>query len=90
MYLGNVCEDEEKIKRSDNKTDGKKYIIELYDQVRKIFITPSPIPDMDYVQTYDKSDESEEDYESSNKQPDTTDMPDLESEESAAQRSNQR
>ena len=45
---------------------------------------------MDYVPTYDKSDEDKEDYDSSNKQPDTTNMPELESEESAAQRKNQR
>ena len=64
------------------------FMIEVYDQVRKIFTTSSPIPDMDYVPTYDKSDKDKEDYDSSNKQPDTTNMP--ESEESAAQRRNQR
>ena len=46
----------------------------------------SPVPDMDYVPTYNKSDEDEEDHESTNKQPDTTDMSDLESEEFAKQR----
>ena len=66
------------------------FMIEVYDQVRKMFTTPSPILDMDYVPTYDKSDEDKEDYDSSNKQPDTTNTPELENEESAAQRRNQR
>ena len=65
-------------------------MIDLYDHVRKIFIAPSSVPDMDYVPTYDQSDEDEEVYESPNKQPDTTNMSELESEESAAQRGNQR
>ena len=37
----------------------------------------------------DEDDEDEEDNEPANKQPDTTDMPDLETEESAAQRRKQ-
>ena len=45
---------------------------------------------MGYVTTYDKSDEDEEDYESTNKQPGTTDMSDLESEEFAKQRKKQK
>ena len=53
-------------------------MIEVYDQVRKIFISPSPVPDMGYVPTYDKSDD-----EADNKQPDTTNMSELETEESA-------
>ena len=53
MYLNNVYGDEEKMRKSDNKTDGKKDMIEVYDQVRKIFIAPSP-PDTDYVPTYEK------------------------------------
>ena len=52
---------------SDNKTDRKKDMIEVYDQLIKIFITPSPVRDMDYVPIYDKSDEDEENYESTNK-----------------------
>ena len=32
-------------------------MIDLYDGVRKFFITLSPVPDMDYVSTYDKSDD---------------------------------
>ena len=52
-------------------------MIEIYDQVRKIFIIPSPVLDMDYVPTYDKSDDEETD---------TTDMPDLETEKSVTQR----
>ena len=38
-------------------------MIEIYDQVRKTFITPR-IPDMDYVPTYDKS-ESESEFDES-------------------------
>ena len=54
-----------------------KYMIEVYDQVRKAFITPRVV-DMDYVPTFDESDDKTGD-----KQPDTTEMPDLECEESA-------
>ena len=54
MYLNNVYGDEEKIRKSDNKIDYRKDMIEVYDQVRKIFIVPSTIPDMNYVPTYDK------------------------------------
>ena len=90
MYLDNVYGDEQKIRKSDNRTDCKKGTIEVYDQVKKIFITPSPVSDMGYVTTYDKSDEDEEDYESTNKQPGTTDMSDLESEEFAKQRKKQK
>ena len=54
--------------------------VDLYDGVRKFFITLSPVPDMDYVLTNDKSDD-----ESNNEQPDTTDTSDLGSEESAEQ-----
>ena len=54
MYLNNVYGDEEKIRKSDNKIDYRKDMIEVYDQVRKIFIAPSTIPDMNYVPTYDK------------------------------------
>ena len=50
-------------------------MIEVYDQARKIFITPSPVPDMDCVPTYDKSDD-----ETGDEQRDTIDMSDLESE----------
>ena len=85
MYLGNAYEDEQKIRKSDNKTDRKKDMIEVYDQVKKVFITPSSLSDMDYVPTYDKSDEDEEDYKSPNKQRESTDMSDLESEEFAKQ-----
>ena len=59
-------------------------MIDLYDKVRKIFITPSPVPDMKYVPNYDKLDD-----EANNEQSDTTNMPDLESEESAEQKRNQ-
>ena len=62
MYLNNVYGDEEKIRMSDNKTDHKKHMVEVYDQVRRIFITTSPIPDMDYVPTYDKSNGDEKYY----------------------------
>ena len=55
-------------------------MIDLYDQVRKIFITLSPILDMDYVPTYDESDD-----EIGDEQIDTTDMPDFKNEESAEQ-----
>ena len=41
---------------------------------------------MDYPPTYDKSDKDEEDYKSTNKQPDTTNTPELASEESVAQK----
>ena len=58
-------------------------MIDIYDHVRKILITPSPIPDMNYVPNYDKSDD-----EANNEQSDTTNMTDLESEECAEQRRN--
>ena len=48
----------------------------------KLFIIP--IPDMNYVPNYDKPDG-----EANNEHSDTTNMPDLESEESAEQRRNQ-
>ena len=51
-------------------------MIEVYDQVRKIFIIPRSIPNI-YVPTYNKSDDDEK--------PDTTNMSDLETEESAAE-----
>ena len=90
MYLDKFYGDEEKIRKSDNKTDRKKDMIEIHDQVRNIFIPPSPVSGVDYVPTYDKSHEDEEDYESTNKQPDTTDMSDLESEELTKQRKKQK
>ena len=89
MYLNNVYGDEGKRRKSDNKADRKKDMIEVYDQVRKIFITPSPIPDMDYVPTYDKSNEDEKYYELTDEQPDTTNVSDLEGEESAEERKTQ-
>ena len=46
---------------------------DVYDQVRKIFITPS------FDETDDKTDDE------TDEQPDTTNMPELESEESAEQ-----
>ena len=57
MYLNNLYGDEEKIRKSGNKTDRKKDMIEVYDQVKKKIITPAPIPDVDYVPSYDKSNE---------------------------------
>ena len=54
-----------------------KDMIEVYDQVRKAFITPAVV-DMDYVPTFDESNDKTGD-----EHPDTTEMPDLESEESA-------
>ena len=77
LYLDNVYGDEQKIRRLDNQTDRNKYMIEVYDQVKKEFITPTVV-DMDYVPTYDKSDN-----EVDNEQPDTTNVSDLESGESA-------
>ena len=86
MYLNNVYGDEEKLRKSDNRTDHRKDMIEVYDQVRKFFITPSPIPDMDYVPTSDKSNEDEKDYELTLEQPDTTNVSDLQGTESAEER----
>ena len=86
MYLNNVYGDEEKIKMSDNKTDHEKDMVEVYDQVRRIFITPSTMPDMDYVPIwimYEKY------YELTDEQPDTTNVSDLEGEESAEGRKKQ-
>ena len=65
-----------KIKRLDNQTNRNKDMIEVYDQVRKTFITPA-VFDMDYVAIYDESDDNTDD-----EQLDTTDIPDLKSEES--------
>ena len=76
-YGDTVYKDEKVVRKSDNKTNRKDYMVEVYDQVRKMFIVPSPVLDMDYVVTYDRSDDEEID---------TTDMPDLETEESAAKR----
>ena len=59
-----------KKKKLDNQTDHNKDMIEVYDQVRKIFITPTVV-DMDYVLTYDESDD-----EADNEQLDTRDIPD--------------
>ena len=77
MYLNNGYTDEQKIRKSDNVTDRKKDMLEVYDQVRKIFVTFRSIHDMDYVPTYDKSDDDEK--------TDTRDMSGLETEESAAE-----
>ena len=52
-------------------------MIEVYDQVRKIFITRI-VTDVNYVPTYDESDDKTGD-----EQSDTTDMSDLEDETSA-------
>ena len=82
MYSNNVHGDEQNIRRSNNKTDRKKDMIQIYDQARRIFIVPS-VPDMNYVQTYDKADDNADKDESANEQQDTT-----ESEESAEQRRN--
>ena len=46
FYLDNFYGDEKKIKRLDNQKDHNKDMIEVYDQVRKIFITPTVV-DMD-------------------------------------------
>ena len=78
IYLDNFHGDEQKIRRLDNQTDSNKDMIEVYDQVRKIFITPAVV-EMNYVPAYDESDGKTGD-----EQPDTTDMPDSESEESVA------
>ena len=77
FYLDNVYGDEQTIKRLDNQTDCNKELIEVYDQVRKFFIPPTVV-DMNYVPTYDESDDKTGD-----EQLDTTDISDLESEESA-------
>ena len=60
---------------SDNKTDHKKDMIEIYDQARRIFIVPSET-DNNYVPSRDKSDHKADEDESTNKQLDITDMPD--------------
>ena len=73
-----------KIKKADNKRNHKKHTIDLYDQVRKIFIALSPISDIDYVPTYDKSDESPYEY------IDTTNIAELKSDESVEQRKKQK
>ena len=58
-------------------------MIVVCDQVRQTFIPPT-VGDMNYVPTYDESDDKTGD-----EQLDTTDMPDLEGEESAEKRRNQ-
>ena len=84
MYINNAYKGEQKISRLDNKTNCNKDMIDIYDQVRKIFIVPSEL-DVKYVPTYDKSHDKAD-----NEQPDTTDMPKLESDESAKQRRKQK
>ena len=89
-YKSAVYEDDQKIKKLDNKTDRNKDMINLYDQVRKFFITPSPIPDMDYVLTCDESDDKTDEIDTDDEKFYTRketprDMPDLESEDSGAQ-----
>ena len=42
-----------RIRNLNNRPDFNKGMINLYDQVRKILITPRVV-DMDYVPTYDK------------------------------------
>ena len=84
MYINNVYEGEQKIGRLDSKTNRNKDMIDIYDQVSKIFIVPSE-PDMNYVPTYDKSDDKTD-----NEQPNTTNMSELEIDESAEERRNQK
>ena len=84
MYINNVYKGEQKIRRLDSKTNRNKDITDIYNQVRKLFIVPSE-PDMNYVPTYDKSND-----EADNEQPDTTNMPELESDEYAEQRRNKK
>ena len=84
MYSNNVYVNQQRIRMSDNKTDHKKDMIEVYDQARRIFIVPSE-PDMNYVPNRGKSDGEADEDKSANKQLDTTDMPDSENEESAEQ-----
>ena len=83
-YINNIYGDEKKVRKAYNKPNRIKDMRDPHDKVTKIFITPYPIPDMDYVPNYDRSDD-----EANNEQPDTTDIPDLESEKSAEQRRNQ-
>ena len=70
--------------RLDSKTNRNKDMIDIYDQVSKIFIVPSE-PDMNYVPTYDKSDDKTD-----NEQPNTTNMSELGIDESAEERRNQK
>ena len=59
VHLG-FYTDEQRIRKSDNITDRKKAMIEGYDQVRKIFLTPRSIADTGYVPTFDESDDKSE------------------------------
>ena len=65
-YLSNIYDQEKKIRGIDNKNNRNIDMLNLYDSVKKIFITPS----------YDKTDDE---------QPDATDIPELETEESTDQ-----
>ena len=65
-YLSNIYDQEKKIRGIDNKNNRNIDMLNLYDSVKKNFITPS----------YDKTDDE---------QPDATDIPELETEESTDQ-----
>ena len=58
-------------------------MIDLCDGVRKVYITTSRVPDVDYVPTYDKSDDE---LDNNDQKLDNTDMPDSESKKSAEQK----
>ena len=69
------------------KRTGKE-MIEIFKQLKEIFGNPKvddKADDKTNDNANDEADEDEEDYESANEQPDTTDMPELESYESAEQ-----
>ena len=65
-------------------TKPRTKMVDIFKQLKETFVS-RVTDDKIYDKTYNKSD-----YETDEQQPDTTDMPDLESEESAEQRKNER
>ena len=82
-YAKNIYYKYEK-KIRDLNTNAAKEMVDVYDQVKTIFIKPSIATDeTDYETDEAKDDETDDE---TDEQPDTADMPKLESEESAAQK----
>ena len=84
FYLDNVYGDKQKLRKLDNQTDRNKDMIEAYDQVKEI-ITPTVV-NMDYNKSDDGRDNEQSDNEADNGQVDTTNVSDLEGEESDEKR----
>ena len=81
MY-NNIAKDANKLKKL-NPTESRKKVLLIFKQLQEIFLGPKADEEVDY-EAYEEVDDEIGD--KTDEQPDTTDMPGLESEESAAQR----